>query len=72
VIADQLSHIQTEDPDKEVMKLIDGFVARSEISHICYPAFACPSCGYMPPGGYYAVDPEHTFFIISLMRLNRS
>ena len=69
VISDQLAQIQANDPDLSLIKQLDGFIADTEITHIAYPAFACPVCGYIPETGYYTVDSEHAFFIMSIMRL---
>jgi hypothetical protein len=70
VITHMLLRLQIEDTEGTLIKEFDAFVAKSEISYICYPAVACPSCKYVPRSGYYTVDPILTFFMLSLTKLN--
>ena len=72
VIAYILSQIQQDDPTNELSRKFDAYIASTEISHICYAAGPCPSCGYVPESGYYAVDPELSFFMLSLTKLTPS
>lgn len=72
-IAHRLSVLQKDDRDGEFIKKMDAYIASSEITHICYPAVACPECNYLPTagGGYYTVDPESSFFTESLKKLTQ-
>lgn len=71
VIADELGRLQDSDLERQFIKQIDEYIADTEISKICYPAVPCPSCGYAGEDshGYYSVDPENTFFTLSLKKL---
>lgn len=71
-IADTLANLQENDTNNDLAKAFDMFISDTEISHICYPATPCPSCGYVPGSGYYTVDPERAFFILSLVKLIRN
>lgn len=71
-IATILSQLQKEDRAGALAQKFDAFIADTEISHICYAANPCPSCGHVPEGGYYTVDPEYTFFILLLTKLTQS
>lgn len=71
-IAYELGLLQKTDTDQTFIKDMDAFISSTEVTHICYPASACPKCGYTPTGNYYAVDPENTFFTLSLKRLTIS
>lgn len=72
VIADTLAHIQESDTEFSVNRAFDDYIRDTEISHICYPAPVCPACGHTPASGYITVDPVRTFFIQSIMKLNKS
>jgi hypothetical protein len=71
-IALELLQLQSEDTAGELMKAFDAFITGSEIGRICYPAIACPACGYLPGSGFYTVDPTLTFFMLSLTKLTLS
>lgn len=71
VIADELGRLQDSDQDRQFIKEIDNYIADAEITKICYPAVPCPACGYAAEEshGYHSVDPENTFFTLSLKKL---
>lgn len=70
VIAHQLSRFQEIDTKRQFVEDMKKYIADSEITQICYPAAPCPKCGYLDEkNGYFTVDPEHAFFILSLKKL---
>lgn len=73
VISYMLDTISSRDPDRRLNDEFTKFINRSKLSHICYPTFACESCGYEPPteSGFLTVDPQHAFFMQSTQKLNR-
>ena len=71
VISEVLSHIQEEDIEETVLKNIKDFISDSEIGYLCYPSRPCPVCNYQPGSGFYQVDPEYSFFMLSLKKLLR-
>jgi len=71
-IATILSQLQQDDQKGVLAAAFDAFITQSEISHVCYAASPCPSCGFIPPNGYYTVDPELTFFILLATKLTQS
>lgn len=71
VIGEIMDAIQTEDEEDTVRKSVITFINETQLSHICYPAFECPACGYVPETntGFLTVDPLRVFFTMSLWRL---
>ena len=71
VINELMDAVQTEDDDNILRNAITSFINKTQLSHICYPVFECPSCGYMPQTntGFFTVDPLRVFFTMSLSRL---
>jgi hypothetical protein len=51
-------------------KFID-FIAESQLTHICYPAFACKACGHQPEtsNGFLSLDPQTAFFTMAYRKL---
>ncbi len=51
-------------------KLIE-YINTTQITHVCYPVFACPACGYEPhtKTGFFTVDPQNSFFTLAFRRL---
>ncbi len=51
-------------------KLLD-YINKTQLTHICYPVFACPACGYEPhtKTGFFTVDPQNSFFTLAFQRL---
>lgn len=54
-------------------KLID-YINQSQLTHIGYPTFSCPKCGYVPniPSGFFTVDMIGSFFTMLLPKYIRS
>lgn len=73
VISFMLDTLMTEDKEKVLVKSFIDFINTAKLSLICYPTFACESCGYTPPSktGFLTVDPQHAFFIQSMQKLTR-
>lgn len=70
-IVDQLM----DDPSyiKGLREPIVAFINDSQLTHIGYPTFSCPQCGYQPeiPSGFFTVDAVATFFTMLLKKLTK-
>jgi hypothetical protein len=53
---------------------IKKYIDEMQVSRICYPTFACPSCGHTEdsPSGYVTVDPLTCFFTMAVQSLQTS
>lgn len=73
-ITDELGRLQDTDIKRVFEKEITDYISEREVSYIGYPAVVCPSCGYQPtePRGFCSVDPEYTFFTLSLKKLSEN
>lgn len=74
VISEELMAVQLEDTSGVFDRQMMDFMADSQVSHICYPAFKCPSCGNVPKtrNGFLTVDPIRSFFTMSMLRLTNN
>lgn len=62
-------------PEKDYfISAIKKYIDEMQVSRVCYPAFACPSCGHTEnsPSGYVTVDPLTCFFTMAVQKLQAS
>lgn len=71
VIGKIMDAVQTEDDEGILRNAITSFINETQLSHICYPVFECPTCEHVPKTntGFFTVDPLRAFFTMSLWRL---
>lgn len=65
-IASMLDDLLPEDTDGVIEKNALDYINDTPMTHIGYPVFKCPSCGYAPKtkSGYFTVDPIANFFTL--------
>lgn len=65
----QFEKLDRDDDENVLRDKLRGFINRSQLTYVGYPALPCPSCGHVAdtPSGMLTMDPFSVFFTQALL-----